>query len=156
MTIWADADSLPREVKELIGRRTRGAEPGRVALRAAFVANKAPPLPPGRAVEGFRADDADAFIMERAEAGDLVVTRDIPLAARALERGLIVLNDRGELWDEGKLRERLSLRDHAAALRDLGLAPPVDRRRSYGPRERAAFANALDKALVEAERRRKA
>lgn len=156
MTIWADADSLPREVKELIGRRTRGAEPGRDALRAAFVANKTPPLPPGRAVASFRADDADAYILERAEAGDLVVTRDIPLAARALERGLIALNDRGELWDEGSLRERLSLRDHAAALRDQGLAPPVQKRRSYGPRERAAFANALDKALVEAERRRKA
>lgn len=155
MTIWADADSLPREVKELIGRRTRAAEPGREALRAAFVANKSPPLPPGRAVGGFRADDADGYILERAEPGDLVVTRDIPLAARALERGLIVLNDRGELWDEGSLRERLSLRDHAAALRDIGLAPPVDKRRSYGPRERAAFANALDKALVEAERRRK-
>lgn len=154
MTIWADADSLPREVKELIGRRTRTAEPGREGLRAVFVANKTPPLPPGREVQGLRADDADAYILERAEAGDLIITRDIPLAARALERGLVALNDRGELWEEGSLRERLSLRDHAAALRDLGLAPPVDRRRSYGPRERAAFANALDRALVEAERRR--
>jgi uncharacterized protein YaiI (UPF0178 family) len=210
VTIWADADSLPKEVRELIARRA--AQPG-ACIRAVFVANRKIPLPPGAnlaavivgragstalkaslkaalkaaeapdktpvatgdggqdAAPGLapaaepdgvplaergkeQAEDADSYILAKAAAGDIVVTRDIPLASRAIGRGLIALNDRGELWTADTVRERLSIRDHAEALRLAGLAPELNRGRLFGPKERGAFANALDKALLRARQGR--
>lgn len=171
MTIWADADSLPREVRELITRRAGGSTP---PMRAVFVANRKIPLPPGgnvtavivgsagaspapaamaaarEAEDSLEPHDADSYILGRAALGDILVTRDIPLAARALGAGVIALNDRGELWTLDTVRERLSLRDHAAALRDAGLAVPLPKGRTFGPRDRNAFANALDRAITQA------
>ncbi len=177
VTIWADADSLPKEVRELIARRA--ALPAS-SVRAVFVANRKMPLPPGANLAAVivgragstaakaaapdaapggdpglapgraQAEDADSYILATATAGDIVVTRDIPLASRAIARGLIALNDRGELWTADTVRERLSLRDHAEALRLAGLAPELTRGRLFGPKERGAFANALDKALLQA------
>ncbi|PKL09207.1 MAG: hypothetical protein CVV51_04995 [Spirochaetae bacterium HGW-Spirochaetae-7] len=172
MTLWADADSLPREVKNLIGRRA-GSSTGDFPIRAVFVANKPMPLPPGKNLQAIivgpagasasqpsttaRAcpargrDDAwetaDDYIMAAAAPGDILVTRDIPLAARAVGRGIVALNDRGALWTEGEVRERLSLRDHMAGLRELGAAPPSSRNRVYGSRDVKAFADALDRAI---------
>ena len=146
MTIWADADSLPREARELIARRCKPGGPA-----AVFVANRPVPLPPGPSltalVVGAADGAADGYIMDNARRGDLVVTRDIPLAARLVDAGIVAINDRGDIWNDGTVRERLSARDHAAALRDAGLAPPLSRGRTYGQKERAAFAAALDKAL---------
>jgi uncharacterized protein len=93
-------------------------------------------------------DRADDRIMERARAGDLAVTRDLPLAERLAEKGLFVLNDRGDVFTADNARERRSLRDSALELRALGLAPESPRRSSWGPRERKAFADALDRSIA--------
>jgi uncharacterized protein YaiI (UPF0178 family) len=69
---------------------------------------------------------------------------------RLASKGLVVLNDRGESFDEGKARERRSIRDKAAELRGLGLAPESPRARSWGPRELKAFADAFDRELARA------
>jgi len=167
VTLWADADSLPREVKDLIGRRA-GSSGGNFPIRAVFVANRPMPLPPGKNLQavivgpaGATArlaqapadapatawDNADDYIMSAANPGDVLVTRDIPLAARAIAKGMTALNDRGDLWTADVLRERTSLRDHMAALRELGVAPPSPKSRSFSPKDVRAFADALDKAL---------
>ncbi|PKL24685.1 MAG: YaiI/YqxD family protein [Spirochaetae bacterium HGW-Spirochaetae-3] len=165
MTLWADADSLPREVKELIGRRA-GSSNGGFPIRAVFVANRPVPLPPGKnlqavivgpagasartAPDGAKQaawDNADDYIIASAVPGDVLITRDIPLAARAIDHGLVALNDRGALWTADTVRERLSLRDHMAALRELGTAPPLAKGRGFGPKDVKAFADALDKAI---------
>jgi uncharacterized protein len=172
MTIWADADSLPREAKNLIARRAssaagslqEGGPSGGMAFRAVFVANKLTALPPGKNLlavtvgaagastggspHAEAASTADDYILAAAKAGDILVTRDIPLAARAAAAGIITLNDRGALWTESELRERLSLRDHMASLRELGMASPSPRGRNYGPKDAKAFADALDKAIT--------
>lgn len=178
MTIWADADSLPREVKELIGRRAGSiaASSGATAssgsdaarIRAVFVANRPMPLPPGKNLQAVTVGPAgasararspaettqgggditaDDYIIDHAAAHDILVTRDIPLAARAIAAGVIAINDRGDLWTADSVRERLSLRNHMEALRDAGVAPPSSRFRSFGPKEANLFANALDKAI---------
>ncbi len=92
-------------------------------------------------------DSADEYIMSAASPGDVLITRDIPLAARAVARGITALNDRGDLWTADAVRERASLRDHMAALRELGAAPPSPTNRSFGPKDVRAFADALDKAI---------
>jgi uncharacterized protein YaiI (UPF0178 family) len=94
---------------------------------------------------------ADDRIVELAQAGDLAVTRDLPLAERLALKGLRVLNDRGEVFTSDNASERRSLRDRAAELRELGLAPPSPRARSWGPRELKAFADALDRELAKAK-----
>lgn len=165
MTLWADADSLPREVKELIGRRA-GSSNSTFPIRAVFVANRPVPLPPGKNLQAVivgpagasaqaskdfsRAtdwDNADDYIIAAAISGDILVTRDIPLAARAVSKGLVAINDRGTLWTPDSVRERLSVRDHMASLRGLGIAPASSKNRGFGQKELRAFADALDKAI---------
>ncbi|HSV56623.1 MAG TPA: DUF188 domain-containing protein [Magnetospirillaceae bacterium] len=158
LTIWADADSLPRAVREILGRRAaahRAAQsPGKpggkaVEVRVVLVANRSILAPPGTElmiVEGSGAEAVDDRIVAMAVSGDLVVTRDIPLAARLAGAGLAVLNDRGTEWTEDTALERQSLRDFMAGLRSAGLAE-MSRSRSWGPRERKAFADALDRVM---------
>lgn len=166
MTIWADGDSLQAEVRRLICRRANreaeaAASEGRSArFTAVFVAARMPPLDLGPGVEaelvdaapgegaGLREGAADDRIAQRASAGDLAVTRDLPLVERLAEKGLRVLNDRGEVFTVDNARERRSLRDRAAELRALGLAPESPRRSSWGPREFKAFADALDREIA--------
>jgi hypothetical protein len=111
-----------------------------------------PKLDPGAGVEAETVeggpDRADDRIVERSIAGELAVTRDLPLAERLADKGLRVLNDRGEVFTAGDARERRSLRDRAAELRALGLAPESPRRSSWGPRELKAFADALDREIA--------
>jgi hypothetical protein len=155
MTIWIDADSLPREAKAIISRRVSRSSPS-LPLEAVFVANRSIPLPPGKNTRALivppgegKADDS---MLSLAVPGDMIITRDIPLASRAVAAGIMTLNDRGERWTPDTVRERLSLRDHMAALREAGLAAGLDKSRSYGPKETKAFADALDRAISLATR----
>jgi len=160
VTIWADGDSLQAEVRRLIcARATREAELAAARgsasrFEAVFVAARRPSLDLGSGVslelvEGG-SGAADDRIAERSAAGDLAVTRDIALAGRLAEKGLRVLNDRGDVFTAENARERRSLRDRAAELRALGLAPESPRARSWGERERKLFADALDRELARA------
>lgn len=155
MTIWVDADSLPREARAILGRRVSRPGSG-LELQAVFVANRRIPLPPGDRIKSLTVPpgegSADDQLLAEAVPGDIIITRDLPLASRAVSAGIRTLNDRGELWTPDTIRERLSLRDHLAALREAGLAAEMNRARAYGPREIKAFANALDRAISLASR----
>ena len=113
MKIWIDADACPRPVKEVIFRAA-----GKRKVEAVIVANRAlaaPKTPMVRAiVVADGADVADDWIAERVEPEDLVVTADIPLAARVVERGATGVNPRGETYTEANVGERLSVRDFMA------------------------------------------
>ncbi len=160
MTIWADGDSLQAELRRLLCRRANleaAAAPaeGRPArFRAVFVAARMPPLDAGPGVEAIVVPNADDRIAADSIAGDLAVTRDLPLAERLADKGLRVLNDRGEVFSAGNARERRSLRDRAVELRALGLAPESPRRSSWGERELKAFADALDREIAKAAKKR--
>ena len=148
MRILADGDSLQAEIRALLSRRAareaeRAATPspsgerdssGKPSFSLIFVAARALPLPPGVELVLVEAgpDAADDRLVELAQAGDLAVTRDLPLAERLAEKGLRVLNDRGEVFTLENVRERRSLRDQAAELRAMGLAPESARGRSWG------------------------
>lgn len=162
MRIWADGDSLQAEIRGLLERRA-GALRARLSAAQEAGAEDAgapPPLLVFVAARPLRhgpeselvlveagPQAADERLLELAAPGDLAVTRDIPLAERLAERGVLVLNDRGELMTPDIARERRSLRDRAEELRALGLAPPSPRARTWGPREFKAFADALDRVL---------
>lgn len=141
MRVLVDADSMPVRIREIIVTQA-----SRRGFRAIFFANSTIPLPHSGSIELRTVDDADEAIVEIAESDDLIVTHDIPLAARLVEKGSTVLNDRGGRFTEENVRERLSQRDFAKELRDSGLLP--ERPRSFGPKEVQSFANAFDRELT--------
>jgi uncharacterized protein YaiI (UPF0178 family) len=150
VTIWVDGDSLPRDLRELLLRR-KGKElsPGE-AVELRFVSGR--PLPDIPSVLTVSVepgpDAADEAILAAALPGDLVVTRDIPLASRAVSKGLACINERGDVFSESTVAERRSLRDAAAELRLLGIAPASPRGNSRTPRDVKRFADALDRTLA--------
>jgi len=144
MKLYIDADSFPREAREIIHRRAQ-----KQAFELIFVGRKALSLaetkPFTMIVTEPVPDSADHYMLEQSQAGDLVFTRDIPLAKALLEKGVLVLNDRGDQFDPASIRERLSERDFMQGLRAVGLAQMGGR--SWGPREKKSFADTFDKVL---------
>jgi uncharacterized protein YaiI (UPF0178 family) len=149
--IWIDADACPREVKELVFRAGE-----RLRIAVMVVANKAMFVPSSALVSMVQVsggpDVADDHIVERSLAGDLAITADIPLAARLVEKRVVVLNPRGEEYDAENIGERLSVRDFLTEARDLGIATGGPS--AYGPKDKQRFANALDRALFRVANRR--
>ena len=147
MHIWVDADACPAPIKEILFRAAE-----RVGVPLTLVANHAlrtPRSPLIRAVQvpgGF--DVADRKIVEQVQAGDVVVTADIPLAADVVKNGAVALNPRGQLYTEANIRERLAMRDLMESLRSAGevTGGPA----ALGPKDRQAFANQLDRLLTAA------
>lgn len=145
MRIWIDADAAPRDVKEITFRASR-----RLGLETVLVANRRLPLPlDNPLVTAIQVrggpDVADQHIADHASEGDLAITADIPLAAALVAKRIVVLDPRGERFTEENVSERLSMRDFMESLRGSGVetggAAP------FGPRDRQAFAGALDRAL---------
>ncbi|MFP4624810.1 MAG: YaiI/YqxD family protein [Gemmatimonadota bacterium] len=146
MKIWIDADAAPNAVKEIVFRAS-----ARLGLETAVVANqrlstpKSNPRVESVIVPGGP-DVADRYIIDHAAEGDLAITADIPLAAALVERGVLVLDPRGERYSEANVRERLSVRDFMDTLRGSGVETGGPR--PYGRQERQEFANALDRLLT--------
>lgn len=146
MKIWIDADAAPRDVKDLVFRAAK-----RLNLPTVLVANQRLHPPAGNPlvtvvwVDGG-ADVADQHIATQAEAGDLVITQDIPLAALLVPKGVAVLDPRGDEHTSETIGERLSVRDFMDQLRAAGTVtrgPPP-----YDARAKQAFAAALDRTLT--------
>ncbi|MEZ0210894.1 MAG: YaiI/YqxD family protein [Methylophilus sp.] len=145
MQIWVDADACPVVIKEILFRAA-----DRAKISTIFVANKllrVPPSPYLRAMQvakGF--DVADNVIVAALEAGDLVITADIPFAAQVIEKGGHALNPRGEFYSRENIKECLSMRDFMESLRASGVE-------TSGPSvmqssDRHAFAKQLDQFLA--------
>ena len=98
--------------------------------------------------DGF--DVADDYIADHAAPEDLVVTADIPLAARIVAKGGVALDPRGELYTEENVGERLSIRDLMMELRSGGLVQGGPAQFSRTDRQR--FASSLDRLLTQALR----
>jgi uncharacterized protein YaiI (UPF0178 family) len=149
-TIYIDADACP--VKE---------EACRVAARhgvpVVLVANSRMRVPEGAdvrlvVVAGGRLDSADDWIAGRAGPGDIVVTADVPLAARAVAAGAGAIDPRGRVYTEESVGDALATRDLMAQLREAGTISgggPAP----LGKRERSLFLQKLDELAHRARRR---
>ncbi|WP_370206347.1 YaiI/YqxD family protein [Pararhodobacter marinus] len=95
------------------------------------------------------ADAADKWIAEACKPGDIAVTADIPLAARCVDAGALVLKPDGSELTASSVGQALAMRDLAA---DLRSADPFRQGsgKSFTQRDRARFAQALDRALTRA------
>ena len=145
MRIWVDADACPKVIKEIL---FRAAERRQILLT--LVANKLLHCPPSQVIRALQVpagfDVADNKIVELTEAGDLVVTADIPLAAGVIAKGGHALNPRGELYTQDTIRERLTMRDFMDVLRSSGVETGGPAALSQSDRQ--AFANQLDRFLA--------
>jgi uncharacterized protein YaiI (UPF0178 family) len=84
--------------------------------------------------------------------GDIVITRDLPFAERIAMKGISVLNDKGDVFTRENVAERRSLRDRAAELRLLGIAPQMARASSRSAKDVKNFADALDRLMTRLSR----
>jgi uncharacterized protein YaiI (UPF0178 family) len=133
-------------VKELVFRAAK-----RLGIETLLVANQRLQTPPGNPlvsavwVEGGP-DVADQYIASHANAGDLVVTQDVPLAALLVPKQVAVLDPRGDEHTPDTIGERLSLRDFMERARMAGAVTggPAP----YDARAKQAFAAALDRVLT--------
>lgn len=142
MHVYIDADACP--VKQEVYRVAE-----RYGLSVTLVAGSWMRIPsePYLSLEvvaqGF--DAADDWIATHAERGDIVITTDIPLAARCLERGAYVLGPTGRPFTESNIGDALATRNLLAEMRGAGLdsggSPPFD------ARDRSRFLQALDRAV---------
>ena len=150
MKIWVDADACPGVIKDILFRAAR-----RTGVSLTLVANqpirvpKSPNIAFIQVSAGF--DVADNEIVKRLEAGDLVITADIPLAAEAIEKSALALNPRGDMYTRDNIKARLSMRDFMDSLRgagvDTGGPPPLQQN------DRHAFGQQLDRLLARQQRR---
>ncbi len=145
MKIWIDADACPRVVKEIVFRASE-----RLQITVCLVANQGLGKHNSRLVQSVVVpgglDVADDYIADHAAAEDLVITADIPLAARIVRKGAVALDPRGELYTEENMGERLSVRDLLQGLREEGLVQggPAP----FNPQDKQRFAAALDRTLT--------
>ncbi len=145
MRIWVDADACPNIVKEIIFRAAK-----RTCIVAILVANRPLQIPPSPYIksrivaQGF--DVADDRIIAEVEAGDLVITADIPLADAVIEKGGTALNPRGELYTYNNIKQRLAIRHIADSLRSSGVMTGGPAR--LAKKDIQAFANSLDQFLA--------
>ncbi|MBL8298736.1 MAG: YaiI/YqxD family protein [Rhodanobacteraceae bacterium] len=146
MRLWVDADACPNVIKDILFRAA-----DRVGVETILVANQYIRTPPSAHIRSLQVpggfDAADALIAERVERDDLVITADIPLAAKVVAKGALALNPRGELYTADSIAQRLSLRNFMDELRGAGID-------TGGPatlhaRDRQAFANQLDRVLAQ-------
>lgn len=143
--IWVDADACPGPVKEILFRAAERAQ-----VQVTLVANQWLRTPSSRYIRALQVqggfDVADDAIAERARTGDLVVTQDIPLAARVLANGAQAINPRGDRYTADNIAERLSMRNFMDELRGAGVQTGGPA--AFNARDRQAFANQLDRWLA--------
>ncbi len=144
MTIWVDADACPVVVRDIL---FKAAERTGVALT--LIANQRLRVPPAANISSVQVssgfDVADNEIVRRAEAGDLVITSDIPLAAEVIEKGALALSPRGELFSADNIRAILNMRDFMDTMRSSGVHSAGSA--PFGQQDKQAFANQLDRYL---------
>lgn len=143
-TIWIDADACPKSIKEVVYKVSQ-----RLNIQIVLVANTYQTIPSDDRIRLMivekKFDAADQLIEEQVEIHDIVITADIPLAAKVLKKKAIALNPRGEIYTENTIGSILSMRNFMKEFYDAGSitgGPPP-----FGPKNVKQFADSLNKLV---------
>jgi uncharacterized protein YaiI (UPF0178 family) len=144
--IWVDADACPVVARDILFRAA-----DRTGVQLTLVANQPVSVPRSDNINTLQVphgfDVADDEIVKRLDAGDLVITSDIPLAAEVIAKGGHVLSPRGEMLTKENIGAKLNMRDFMDTMRssgvEMGGGPSA-----YGQRDKQEFANKLDRFLT--------
>ena len=146
MKIWVDADACPGVVKEILFRAA-----DRTGVTLTLVANQSLSVPSSANIKALQVprgfDVADDEIVKRLDAGDLVITSDIPLAAEVIAKDGHALTPRGERLTKENIGAKLNMRDFLDTMRSSGVemgGGPA----AFSQRDKQAFANELDRFLT--------
>ena len=145
MKLYLDGDAFPHQLKSILFRAIE-----RSAIKTYAVANKSINIGNSKHISsivvGSGPDEADNWITEMVQEGDLVITADIPLADRVISKKAIAINHRGEIYTAANIKNRLAMRDLMQEMRDIGIStggPPP-----FSPKDAHGFANQLNKLLT--------
>lgn len=145
MRIFIDADAFPNVIKDILVRASV-----RLNVPLVFVANKPVRVEDAAHISVVLVhadpDAADDRIAELVQAGDLVITADIPLADRVVAKDAFALNPRGKLYSAENIKDSLAMRGLINELRDSGLITGGPA--AFNKKDRQAFANQLDSFLI--------
>jgi uncharacterized protein YaiI (UPF0178 family) len=150
MRLWIDADAAPRLMKDVVFRVS-----DRTGLAVTLVANRWQQTPRSphikMVVVGDGFDEADDYIVEHCEPGDIVVSADILLADRIVSKGVALITPNGQELDADNIAERVGKRNFMEEARSaelVGGGPPP-----YSLRNQQQFTNALDRVITTQKRR---
>jgi len=147
--IFVDSDACP--VKDEVYRVA-----GRYGLHVFVVSNRMIAVPHSALIEGVVVeagpDVADDWIAERVLDRDIVITSDIPLAARCVEKGACVLEPKGRLLDSDAIGMALATRNLMTELREVGVM--TSNGAAFGKADRSRFLSELDTLVVRMRRPR--
>jgi uncharacterized protein YaiI (UPF0178 family) len=147
ITIYVDADACP--VKQEVYRVAE-----RHGLKVYVVSNSPIAVPRDplteRVVVAAGMDVADDWIAERAAKGAIVVTQDIPLAARAVKAGAVAIAPNGKPFSESSIGMTLATRNLMDSLRSAGEITGGPK--PFSPKDRSAFLGSLDREIVRLKR----
>ena len=152
ITIYIDADACP--VKQEIYRVAERHALKGTALKVLVVTNSPITVPREEMIErvvvGAGMDEADNWIAERAGAGAIVITADVPLASRAVKAGAEVIAPNGRAFTVDSIGMTLATRNLMDSLRSAGEITGGPK--PFSPRDRSSFLSALDQAIVRLKR----
>jgi len=119
MTLYIDGDALPNLLKPILFRAIN-----RESLSTIVVANKRISIGVSEyisyAITALGPDEADNQIVEMVKESDLVITSDIPLVGRVVNKKAYALSHSGKLFDEDNVKQALAIRDLMQSIRDTG------------------------------------
>jgi len=143
-TLWLDADALPKLVKEAVIKHVL-----RRNINCYFVANQYINIPNNQLFKSIVVenlpDAADLYIIDHLQVNDVVVTADIPLAAKVIELQAISINPRGKIYNKSNINSILAMRNLMTDLRNDGIIQGGPS--SYSSKDLITFNNSLDKIL---------
>ncbi|WP_169714769.1 YaiI/YqxD family protein [Spirochaeta cellobiosiphila] len=145
MTIYIDGDSCHKEARQIIIKRAN-----KEGISLWILADRSLAIDLSEYVHfdliPSGEDAVDQAILDRITQEDLVVTRDIPLAKKVLEKDVQVMNDRGVVFSEEFIKERLDQRNWTLQLKEAGLHTPGGK--NYNQKNKQEFANSFDKMII--------
>lgn len=144
MILFIDGDAFPNLLKPIIHRAIE-----KYSLKTYIIANKKIFIGASEHIESIIVssdpDEADNKIVELAGNGDLVITSDIPLADKVIEKGSVVINHHGKFFDEDNIKPALAIRNFMQEMRDGGEV--TKGQSAFGQKDVREFANRLNNYL---------
>jgi len=144
MTLFIDGDAFPNLLKPIVLRAVE-----RLALQTKVIANKKINLGKSKHIEYIivdqGADEADHLIVELCQKDDLVITADIPLADRIIDKKAHAIDHRGELYTIDNIKQYLAMRNLMESIRESG--EMTGGPKPFGQKDAHAFANQFNAFL---------
>ncbi len=145
LTIYVDADAFVNLLKPILFRSIE-----RLKLETFVVSNKKVSIGKSKHIHYIvvdaGADEADHKIVEMVKEGDLVITADIPLADRVIDKGAHAIDHRGELYSKENIKQYLAMRNLMDKIRESGEITRGPK--PFGQKDAHQFANQLNAFLA--------